>query len=345
MPFLGRASFLIIPSFKILICLLSSWIKRLIWERAEWARKVDASMDLKDVPDLFLSAFFEWLRDRAPMLAASTAYYILLSMAPALMLLVVLLGWFLGRMEAQSSVMGQMDLLAGPTVRSTLESVIMSLLNPTSSYTATVVGLIFLFIGAAGAFVQIRDAFRVIWGGWGIQAPVLESTLYTVIAYLLSFFLVLVVGMLLLLSGMISRIILPVMESLEIPLPLNLSWLYVVSFFSSTSAVIVFLAVIYKLLAAAKIPWSCAFLGAGVTTLLFLLGNRIIEMALSFSNMGSIYGAVSSILVFLMWLYYSVQIFYYGAEFIKVYYQRRWESGPKSSQLPSESLELPSEPS
>ena len=107
MPFLGRASFLIIPSFKILICLLSSWIKRLIWERAEWARKVDASMDLKDVPDLFLSAFFEWLRDRAPMLAASTAYYILLSMAPALMLLVVLLGWFLGRMEAQSSVMGQ----------------------------------------------------------------------------------------------------------------------------------------------------------------------------------------------------------------------------------------------
>ena len=98
---------------------------------------------------------------------------------------------------------------AGPTVRGTLESVIMSLLNPTSSYTATVVGLIFLFIGAAGAFVQIRDAFRVIWGGWGIQAPVLESTLYTVIAYLLSFFLVLVVGMLLLLSGMISRIILP----------------------------------------------------------------------------------------------------------------------------------------
>ncbi len=296
-------------------------------------------MDLKDVPDLFLSAFFEWLRDRAPMLAASTAYYVLLSLAPTLMLLVVLLGWFLGRMEAQSSVMGQIDALAGPTVRDALESVIKSLLNPSSSYTATVVGLTFLFIGAAGVFVQIRDAFRVMWGGWGIQAPVLERTLYTVIAYLLSSFLVLVVGMLLLLSEMITRIVLPVLESLRIPLPLNLSWLYVVSFFSSTSTVIIFLAVIYKLLIAAKIPWSCAFLGASVTTLLFMLGNRIIELALSFSNMGSIYGAVSSILVFLMWLYYSAQIFYYGAEFIKVYYQRRCESGPKSSKLPSESLE------
>ena len=302
-------------------------------------------MDLKDVPDLFLSAFFEWLRDRAPMLAASTAYYVLLSLAPALMLLVVLLGWFLGRMEAQSSVMGQIDALAGPTVRDALESVIKSLLNPSSSYTATVVGLIFLFMGAAGVFVQIRDAFRVMWGGWGIQGPVLERTLYTVIAYLLSSFLVLVVGMLLLLSEMITRIALPALESLRIPLPLNLSWLYVVSFFSSTSTVIIFLAVIYKLLIAAKIPWSCAFLGAGVATLLFMLGNRIIELALSFSNMGSIYGAVSSILVFLMWLYYSAQIFYYGAEFIKVYYQRRCESGPKSSKLPSEPLELPPEPS
>jgi membrane protein len=302
-------------------------------------------MDLNEVPDLFLSAFFEWLRDRAPMLAASTAYYVLLSLAPALMLLVVFLGWFLGRMEAQSSVMGQIDVLAGPLVRDAFESVITSLLNPSSSYTATVVGLIFLFIGAAGGFVQIRDAFRVIWGGWGIQAPVLESTLYTVIAYLLSSILVLVVGMLLLLSEMITRIVLPLLESLKIPLPLNLSWLYVVSLFSSTSMVIIFLAVIYKLLIAAKIPWSCAFLGAGVTTILLLLGNRVIELALSFSNMGSIYGAVSSILVFLMWLYYSAQIFYYGAEFIKVYYQRRWLPGPKSSKLPSESLELPSEPS
>lgn len=300
-------------------------------------------MDLKDIPCLFISAFYEWLRDRAPMLAASTAYCILLSLAPALMLLVVLLGWFLGRIEAQTSVMSQMDFLAGSMVKDAMESVIKSLMNPTSSYRATVVGLIFLFIGAAGAFVQIRDAFRVMWGGWRKQPPVLESTLYTVIAYLLSFLLVLVMGSMLLLSEMVTGIVLPMLESLEITLPLHLSWLYVVSFFSSTAMVVVFLAIIYKLLIAAKIPWSCAFLGAAVTTLLFLLGNRIIDLALGFSNMGSAYGAVSSILIFLMWLYYLVQIFYYGAEFIKVYYQRELEARRTFPQTSSESLELPPE--
>ncbi|HWQ20809.1 MAG TPA: YihY/virulence factor BrkB family protein [Methanotrichaceae archaeon] len=270
--------------------------------------------------DLFKQAFSEWSKDRASMLAAATAYYILMSLTPLLILAIVSLGYILGRQAVQSYLLNYAQSLGGPTVGSAIVAILQQVSNPAYSYSATIFGLVFLILGAAGAFIQTRRAFDIIWDVKKGHGPAIERT---ITYYVLSFLLMLVLGILIFIAVMATAVVLPAVQALNIPLPLNMSWIQTINFIGSIVLITLLLMVVYRFLIDVTLGWRDVFTGSIVTAILFVIGNLLLEFYISFSHMGSVYGAAGTLFIFIIWLYYSSQIFFYGAEFIKADAMRR----------------------
>ena len=272
-------------------------------------------MQLTDLSDLFREAFNEWNKDDASLLAAALAYFGIFSLVPLLVILMIILNALFGYGLLGGSSLSQAQDLAGQQMPGHIGNIVNRAGDQAASYRFTLLSFLVLVLGAAGLFVQTKRAFRIIWS----QETVKETlVLGTVRSYLRSFLLISLVAFLLLASSVVTAILLPLSRYIEDLLPVHLELLRLVTFLTSFLFVTLLFAVTYKTLSEVGLSWRDVLPGSTVTAILFVIGNFVIAVYVSISNISSAHGAAGSIVVFLFWIYYSAQIFLFGAELIKV---------------------------
>ena len=258
-----------------------------------------------------------WLDDYAPSMGAALAYYTVFSLAPLLLIVIAIAGLVFGDDAARGEIFGQLRGLMGDDAAKGIEALLASVRKPTEGITATVVGVGVLIVGATTVFGELQDALDRIWraparetsgGLWSLlRARLLSFGMIFGIAFLLMVSLVLGAGMAALgkwRGGMFGG-----WEALAQAVNAVLS-------FGLTTAVFAF---IYKLMPRVKVQWHDVWLGALVTALLFTLGKTLIGLYIGNTDVASGFGAAGSIVIVLVWVYYSAQVFLMGAEFTWVY--------------------------
>jgi membrane protein len=273
--------------------------------------------------NLLKQTFREWRDDAAPRLAASLAYYTTFSLAPLLILIIAIAGLVGGREAAQNQTMAEVQDLLGTDGRQFVQGMIESASRPTTGLTATVIGAVTLLFGALGVFGELQNSLNTIWEVKPKPAgDLLDGIKRFVIKRLLSFTMVLGIGFLLLASLVISAAVSALGQYIGNRWPLADLWLQLINFVVSFAVITLLFAMIFKFLPEIKIAWKDVWLGAAVTSALFSLGKFLIGLYLGRSTVGSTFGAAGSLAILLIWIYYSAQILFFGAEFTQVYANR-----------------------
>ncbi len=275
---------------------------------------------------LLQEAFSEWLKDDASLLAAALAYYGLFSFVPLIILVMSLLNSLFWHGYLNEQMVNDSLNLVGSQMPAVAEDLINSASDQASSFGFTLVSLAILLFGASGLFVQTRRAFKIIWNLPGRDRPLLETAL----SYLHSYLLIALAAFLLLATSATTAILLPVARLIEVHLPVHLSLLRLFTFLVSFLFVTILFAATYKTLIDVKLSWMEVFSGSALASLLFAVGNLCIEAYVGLVNVGSAYGAAGSLVIFVFWIYYSAQIFLFGAETIKV----QWRQSAARGQTP-----------
>ena len=279
---------------------------------------------LKAVFELLRDAGQRWLEDKASMFAAALAYYTVFSLAPLLVLGVAIAGRILRESNVQELIILYTYQSLGPEFSELVSQLLLGAARDTSGVLATVISTAVLLWGATGVFNHLKRALNTIWG----VEPELPTGLHGVIYFIktrgLAALMVLGVGFLFVAAFVLNTIRTTLDEFLVKWLP-ELSTQIdnsLVSFILSWVVPAVAFAVIFKALPDAKVAWRDVWLGATVTAALFALGNYGISIYLHFSRTATAYGAAGSLIVMLLWIYYSAQIFFYGAEFTQIFANR-----------------------
>ena len=273
-----------------------------------------------DLKALFADTVNEWYKHKAPRLGASLAFYTLLSLAPLLIVVVALAGAVYGEEAARGQIVAQLSDLVGKTGATAIEDVIKQARQPAVGILATLAGLIMLFLGATGAVTELRDALNTIYEIPAPEVSGLKMIILFVRERFFSFAMVVGVGFLLLVSLAINAWLAAMGTWFTGSLPALV--LQVVSTVVSWVVITALFAGIYKALPDVTIEWRDVALGAAVTSLLFNFGKFAIGLYLGSSTVASAYGAAGSLVVLLIWVYYSAQIFFLGAEFTQVFANR-----------------------
>lgn len=280
---------------------------------------------------LLRTSVTSWLDDYAPSMGAALAYYTLFSIAPLLLIVVSVAGLVFGMDAARGEISEQLQGLMGEQGARAVEGLLERVNQPAAGMVSTVIGAAFLLVGATTVFAELQDALDRIWdvprqrdgGLWGL--------LHT---RLLSFGMILGIGFLLMVSLVLSALLsalgkfwgaafgdwLPIVRVLE----LVISYLLVTTVF----------ALIYKIMPRARVAWTDVGIGAAFTAALFTVGKYLIGLYIGQSSVTSVFGAAGSVVVMLVWVYYSAQIFLLGAEFTWVYAQRLGSRAPPESSDP-----------
>jgi len=278
-------------------------------------------MRLKDGVRLLKGTFAEWKEDNVPVLAAALAYYTVFSLAPLLLIAIAIAGAVFGEEAARGELVRQIQGLVGKEGAEAVQAMIQNADKPNSGGAiATIIGVILLMFGASGVFGQLQFALNTIWEvkpkpGQGIRS--------FLVSRFLSFAMVLVIGFLLLVSLVLSSLLAAVSYFFNNLMPGLPILGQVINFLISFGVITVLFASIYKFLPDVEIPWKNLWVGAAVTAVLFNIGKLAIGLYLGNSSVGSAYGAAGSLVVVLIWVFYSAQILLIGAEFTQVYSKYR----------------------
>ena len=273
-------------------------------------------MKPKIIVELLKETFKEWQEDKASRLAAALAYYTAFSIAPLFIIAIAIAAVVFGQEAAQGGIFQQLKDLIGPEGAAAVETMIENSRKPTEGTIATIISVVILLFGASGVFGQLQDSLNTIWEvapkpGRGIMGFIKDR--------FLSFTMVLGIGFLLLVSLVLSAVLAGLSNFLGEVIPgLTLLW-NTLNFFISFGVITVLFALIFRVLPDAKIAWGDVWFGAGITALLFTIGKSLIGLYLGNSSVGSTYGAAGSFVVLLLWVNYSAQILFFGAEFTQVY--------------------------
>jgi len=270
---------------------------------------------------LLKDTFADWNADRAPQLAAALAYYTIFSLAPLLIVVIAIAGLAFGHEAAQNQIVGQLQGMVGTEGAKTLQDMIQNANKPSTGILATIIGLVTLLLGAAGAFGQMKAALNIIWNVPPSSEGGIKGIINNIKNQLLSLTIVLGIGFLLLTSLVLSAALAAVSNFVGDRLPLPFVW-HVIDFAVSFGIITLLFAAIYKVLPDAEIAWSDVWIGAAITSLLFVIGKLLIGLYIGHSSVASTYGAAGSLVVLLLWIYYSAQILFFGAEFAQVYANR-----------------------
>lgn len=272
---------------------------------------------------LLKTTWKEWNEDEASQLAASLSYYTAVSIAPLLVLVVVIVGFFLGRQTAESQLMTQLQAAMGEQGSQFLAAILENADRPELASVAGILSFLTLLWGSTNVFAQLQNSLNKIWN---VERRPDAGIWATLRSRLLSFTMVLGVAFLLLVSLVLSTVLTTVVDLGHSILP-GADWVWqIANFVFSFTVITLLFAAIYKVLPDADIAWRDVWLGAAVTALLFTVGKFVLGLYLA--NAGNSYGAVGSVVVFLLWVFYSAQILFMGAEFTQVY-ARRYGKGIK----------------
>ncbi|HEX2908604.1 MAG TPA: YihY/virulence factor BrkB family protein [Phototrophicaceae bacterium] len=278
---------------------------------------------------LLKTAFDEWNKDNAPRLAAALSYYTIFSIAPLLIVVVAIAGAVWGPEAVQGRLDEQIQGMIGAQGADLVQQMVQNARHPADNLIATLIGLATLLLGAAGLFVQLKGALNTVWE---VQPPP-QGIWGTIKTQLLSFTMVLGVGFLLLVSLVISAVIAALSNFINGMIGNVEFVLQLLNFAISFSFITLLFALIYKFLPDIKIEWRDVWIGAAFTSLLFTIGKTLIGLYLGNSGVTSTYGAAGSLVIVLLWVYYSAQILLFGAEFTQVY-ARKYGSNPQLSAQP-----------
>lgn len=277
-------------------------------------------MNLQTIWIIFKDTFFEWQEDRADRLAAALAYYTVFSLAPLVIIVLGIVGFLFGQQAVGDYLLQQMQGLVGEEGAQVFQTIMTNSSQPSSSLLATLIGIGTLLFGALGVFGQLQDSLNTVWG---VTAKPGRGVWGFIETRILSFTMLLAIGFLLLVSLVLSSVLSAFTGYLNTLLAdFSGIFLQVLNFVISFGVITLLFAMIYKILPDVEIKWSDVWVGAAVTSLLFSIGKYLLGLYLGYQSFGSTYGAAGSILIILLWVYYSAQILLFGAEFTQVYARR-----------------------
>jgi len=249
---------------------------------------------------------------------AAIAFYTVTSIAPVLLIVIAIAGLVFGRDAAQNAISGQFSGLMGRQTADVLQSAIASAAGKSSSIIATIIGVTTLVATASGVFGEMQAALNSIWKTKS-QATTVSRLIR---ARVISLGLVAAMGFLLMVSLVISTGLTAFGNYLDTVLPMGKLILPALNFFVSLVLLGVLFGAIYKVLPDRSLQWKDVVIGALITSVLFNIGKSLIGWYIGSSAIASSYGAAGGLIVLLLWVYYSVQIFLFGAEFTKIYANR-----------------------
>lgn len=252
-----------------------------------------------------------WNRHGASSQSAALAFYTIFSLAPVLVVIIALAGAFFGEEAVRGQIFAEFEGMMGPQAALLVQEVLKSAARPESGRIATLLGIGTLLFGATAVFVQLQDALNRVWG----VAPKPGAVFTTLLRKrLLSFAVLLSVGFLLVVSLVLSAALSALSSRLEAILHLQFGLLQLMNFLISLFVITLLFALIYRLLPDVRLAGRDVLLGALATSLLFVLGKTAIGYYLGRTSVASAYGAAGSLVIVLLWVYYSSLIFFFGAE-------------------------------
>lgn len=279
---------------------------------------------LRAIYNLFRLTFAAWSADGVPRLGAALAFYSILSLAPLLLLLTAAGASLLGRAAVEGQIVAQISGLIGAPGAEIVQSILSTAaLKPDAGILATFFGFMVLLFGASGMFGMLREALNIIWR---VEQP-REPWLDVIFGHLFAFFMVVLCGVLLFVTLAVSTVLNVVDAYIGEIVPgavQALDWLNTLVSFALTTGIF---ALMFKTIPDRKMGWSGIGPGAVLTAILFVVGKNVIGFYLSQSSLATGYGAAGSLVMILVWTYYSAQILFFGAEFTKVYAEGAWRKG------------------
>lgn len=274
-------------------------------------------MKLKRIWGLVRDAIGSWSDDYAPSMGAALSYYTLFSIAPLLVIVIAVAGFFFGADEVRGTLFAQLSGLMGEEGAHAIEGMMQSANEPKEGLISTVIGFVVLAAAATTVFAELQSALDRIW-----RAPAREqaSGIWGIVrARLLSFGMILAIAFVLMVSLVVSTALSALGKWWG---PWFGAWETLAQIFNllvSFGIITLLFALIYKIIPSVDVAWHDVWVGAAVTSLLFTIGKFLIGLYLGKSDIGSAFGAASSLVIVMVWVYYSAQIFLLGAEFTWVY--------------------------
>lgn len=266
---------------------------------------------------LLKTTFNEFNDDNAIKLSASLSYYTIFALPPLMIIIITICGFFFGKDAVTGQLYGQINGLVGNEAAIQIQNAIKNVELSNSNIFATIFGGVMLLIGASGVFAEIQSSINFIWG---LRAKPNKGIKKFIQNRLMSFSMIASVGFLLLVSLLVNSAMDLLSARLKLYFPESTVYLFYV-----LNIIIVFLiitllfAIIFRTLPDGNIKWKDAFIGASSTSILFMIGKFAIGFYLGSSAVATVYGAAGSVIIILLWVYYSAIILYFGAEFTKVY--------------------------
>jgi membrane protein len=266
---------------------------------------------------VFRRALAGWWNDDVPRLGASLAYYTLFSLAPILVVAIAIGGLIFGAEAVRGEIVGQIQGLVGREGAQAVQSMLEGASRPSASIPATIGGVITFFLGSTGAFLELQTALNTIWRVEPKRTGSFWRAL--VMQRVISFGLVVAMGFLLVTSLLVSAALAAIHTYMGNAFPGVVVVWEALNVIVSLTVITLLFALVYKVLPDRKLGWRDVWVGALVTAGLFTVGKLLIGLYLGTTSIASTYGAAGSVIVILVWVYYSAQIILLGAEFTRAY--------------------------
>lgn len=263
------------------------------------------------------NTFSGFMNDKGLKLSASLAYYTIFALAPLLLLLISLAGIFLGKDAIQGKIFGELRGLLGSSAALQVQDMIKAIELSGKSTMAFIIGIVTLVVGATSIFGEIQDSINIIWK---VKAKPKRGWLKILKDRLLSSSIIVSLGFLLVVSLVINGVLLALTDKLMKILPqITVFIAQILNLAISFSVITILFATIFKVLPDVKIKWKDVRVGAFFTACLFMIGRFVIGQYISTTGAGSTFGAAGSLIIILLWVYYTAAILYIGAEFTQVF--------------------------
>jgi membrane protein len=277
------------------------------------------TLRLKSIWLLLKDSAIAWDNDNIGQQGAALSFFTVFSLSPLLIIVIVLSSFIFGQEAASGHLVSQIRGLIGIEGARFVQSLIANAYKSDSSVLATIFSVVMLLLGASAVFIQLRDSLNTIWR---VQQKPIGTILAFLRVRLLSFAITLGIGFLLLVSLILSAVLASVSEHLSNLLGILTGLVGVLDFIISFVGIAVMFALMFKFVPAAILKWRDVWVGAAVTSLLFSIGKLIIGLYLGNGAIGSTFGAASSLVIIMLWAFYSSQIILFSAEFTRLYAMR-----------------------
>ena len=293
--------------------------------------------------NLFISAAKAWGQDRCPQLGAALAYYTVFSLAPLVIVLLGIFGLIYGGSDqARQKILEQLGYYIDPSGVKVFQEIADHAADQKAGLLATAIGILIALFSASGIFGQLQEALNTIWS---VKAKPGQGIWGFIRSRFLSFSMVGGVCFLLLVSLTVESLLKALHGYLQSVVPGGHYLALAIFYVFDLGIIILLFAMLFRYLPDVKIAWRDVWMGAGLTAILFVLGKFLLGLYLGSGAAGSAYGAASSLVTLLLWMFYSTQILLFGAEFTKVYattYGSRIEPEPHAVKVERKEVELPS---